>query len=71
MKSVLDQTFDGVVVYVAPTKALVNQMAAEVYGRFQSRSDQYSNYHISRSFFGYFTGTVFSSLLTLTFSHSS
>jgi hypothetical protein len=28
MKSVLDASFEDVVVYVAPTKALVNQMAA-------------------------------------------
>ncbi|KND87122.1 putative helicase [Tolypocladium ophioglossoides CBS 100239] len=43
MKKVL-QTTDGILVYVAPTKALVNQIAAEVQARF---SKTYS--HASRS----------------------
>ncbi|KAI1817698.1 P-loop containing nucleoside triphosphate hydrolase protein [Poronia punctata] len=34
MRQVLKASDDGVVVYVAPTKALVNQIAAEVQGRF-------------------------------------
>ncbi|KAK8224933.1 hypothetical protein HDK90DRAFT_543759, partial [Phyllosticta capitalensis] len=34
MKKVLESSDDGVVVYVAPTKALVNQIAAEIQARF-------------------------------------
>ncbi|KAI3082951.1 hypothetical protein CBS147353_2546 [Aspergillus niger] len=34
MKQVLESSDDGVLVYVAPTKALVNQIAAEVQARF-------------------------------------
>ena len=34
MKQVLEDSNDGVLVYVAPTKALVNQIAAEVQARF-------------------------------------
>lgn len=34
MEKVLRESDDGILVYVAPTKALVNQIAAEVYGRF-------------------------------------
>ncbi|KAJ7225893.1 hypothetical protein GGX14DRAFT_641680 [Mycena pura] len=34
MEKVLRESDNGVLVYVAPTKALVNQIAAEVYGRF-------------------------------------
>ncbi|CCM02168.1 uncharacterized protein FIBRA_04246 [Fibroporia radiculosa] len=35
MEQVLKNTDDGILVYVAPTKALVNQIAAEVYARFR------------------------------------
>jgi superfamily II RNA helicase len=35
MKQILQADDDGVLVYVAPTKALVNQIAAEVQARFQ------------------------------------
>ena len=34
MEKVLKESDDGILVYVAPTKALVNQIAAEVYARF-------------------------------------
>ncbi|GAW08031.1 P-loop containing nucleoside triphosphate hydrolase protein [Lentinula edodes] len=34
MERILRESDDGVLVYIAPTKALVNQIAAEVYGRF-------------------------------------
>jgi superfamily II DNA or RNA helicase len=34
MEQVLRESDDGVLVYVAPTKALVTQVAAEIYARF-------------------------------------
>ncbi|KAF7715746.1 Uncharacterized protein PECH_006191 [Penicillium ucsense] len=37
MKQVLEEDNDGVLIYVAPTKALVNQIAAEVQARFSKR----------------------------------
>jgi len=37
MEKVLRGDDDGVLVYVAPTKALVNQIAAEVYARFSKK----------------------------------
>lgn len=37
MESVLRESDDSVLVYVAPTKALVNQIAAEVQGRFSKK----------------------------------
>ncbi|MCJ1332960.1 hypothetical protein MMC10_009654 [Thelotrema lepadinum] len=37
MEQVLKNDDDGILVYVAPTKALVNQIAAEVEGRFQKK----------------------------------
>lgn len=36
MQQVLRESKDGIVVYVSPTKALVNQVAATVYARFQN-----------------------------------
>ncbi|KAK8089884.1 hypothetical protein PG997_004845 [Apiospora hydei] len=42
MKKVLQVDDDGVIVYVAPTKALVNQIAAEIHARF-SKSYKHSN----------------------------
>ncbi|XP_049843647.1 probable ATP-dependent RNA helicase DDX60 isoform X1 [Schistocerca gregaria] len=36
MKSVLQEGHEGIVVYVSPTKALVNQVAATVYARFKN-----------------------------------
>jgi superfamily II RNA helicase len=35
MEKVLRGSDDGILVYVAPTKALVTQIAAEVYARFK------------------------------------
>lgn len=35
MKQVLKEDSDGVIVYVAPTKALVNQIAAEIQTKFR------------------------------------
>ena len=35
MEKVLRESDDGILVYVAPTKALVNQVTAEIYGRFK------------------------------------
>ncbi|KJZ77816.1 hypothetical protein HIM_02993 [Hirsutella minnesotensis 3608] len=37
MKKVLQESDDGVLVYVAPTKALVNQIAAEIQARFSKK----------------------------------
>ncbi|OAR02466.1 hypothetical protein LLEC1_00945 [Akanthomyces lecanii] len=44
MKQVLQSSDDGIIVYVAPTKALVNQIAAEVQARFSK-----SYHHEGRS----------------------
>ncbi|CAG8479082.1 3193_t:CDS:2 [Funneliformis caledonium] len=40
MEKVLKESDDGILVYVAPTKALVNQVTAEVYGRFKKTYEQ-------------------------------
>lgn len=37
MEKILRRDDDGVLVYIAPTKALVNQIAAEAYARFSKR----------------------------------
>ncbi|GBB86738.1 hypothetical protein RclHR1_13130004 [Rhizophagus clarus] len=39
MDKVLRESDDGILVYVSPTKALVNQVTAEVYGRFEKSYD--------------------------------
>ncbi|CAH3109022.1 unnamed protein product, partial [Pocillopora meandrina] len=50
MEKVLTQDNDGVVVYVSPTKALVNQVAATVYARFRRK-----NLPEGRAVYGVFT----------------
>nr|CAG8529464.1 15724_t:CDS:10 [Entrophospora candida] len=50
MEKVLRNDDDGLLIYVAPTKALVNQIAAEVYGRF---TKDYA--HGDRSVWGIYT----------------
>ncbi|PKY41327.1 P-loop containing nucleoside triphosphate hydrolase protein [Rhizophagus irregularis] len=42
MEKVLRESDDGILVYVAPTKALVNQVTAEIYGRFK-KNYKYGN----------------------------
>lgn len=51
MKKVLQRSDDGVLVYVAPTKALVNQVAAEIQARL---SKQYGN-RAAKSVWGVYT----------------
>lgn len=45
MKQVLKEDSDGVVVYVAPTKALVNQIAAEIQTKFRKEYSLKSSIH--------------------------
>jgi superfamily II DNA/RNA helicase len=52
MKRVLEATEDGVVVYISPTKALVNQVSAEIYARFRNVQEQLKN---GTAIFGTFT----------------
>jgi superfamily II RNA helicase len=52
MKRILEATKDGVVVYISPTKALVNQVSAEVYARFRNAQEQLMN---GTAIFGTFT----------------
>lgn len=52
MEQVLRESPSGVAVFVAPTKALVNQVAAEVYARFGTLQSSYGD---GVSVFGYFT----------------
>jgi superfamily II RNA helicase len=35
MEKILRDSDDGILVYIAPTKALVTQIAAEIYARFK------------------------------------
>lgn len=40
MEKVLRDSDDGIIVYIAPTKALVNQIVAEIYARFSKKLDK-------------------------------
>jgi superfamily II RNA helicase len=55
MKKILEESSDGIVVYVAPTKALVNQVSAEVYARFKNEC---SKLKVGISIFGIFTRDI-------------
>ena len=46
MEKVLRESDDGIVVYVAPTKALVNQVAATIYARFAKRKNLPAGRHL-------------------------
>ncbi len=46
MEKVLRESNDGIVVYIAPTKALVTQIAAEVYARFSKKVPNGIPFHI-------------------------
>ncbi|RGB43020.1 P-loop containing nucleoside triphosphate hydrolase protein [Rhizophagus diaphanus] len=50
MEKVLKESDDGILIYVSPTKALVNQVTAEVYGRFEKSYD-----HGDKSTWGIYT----------------
>eukprot|EP01116_Phalansterium_solitarium_P024371 TRINITY_DN8917_c0_g1_i1.p1 TRINITY_DN8917_c0_g1~~TRINITY_DN8917_c0_g1_i1.p1 ORF type:complete len:1795 (-),score=782.65 TRINITY_DN8917_c0_g1_i1:248-5632(-) len=52
MEKVLQNSDDGIVVYVSPTKALVNQVAADVYARFGGK--RYPK-HPGRTVYGVYT----------------
>jgi superfamily II RNA helicase len=50
MEKILRETDDGILVYIAPTKALVAQVAAEIYARFSKELNgrEYSWAHIKQ-----------------------
>jgi ATP-dependent RNA helicase DDX60 len=55
MEEVLKKDPDSVVVYVAPTKALVNQVAAEVYSNFKDKPKLMKGVKPGTLLFGVFT----------------
>jgi ATP-dependent RNA helicase DDX60 len=46
MEKVLRESDDGILVYVAPTKALVTQIAAEIYARFSKKMNGRPFFHL-------------------------
>jgi superfamily II RNA helicase len=46
MKKVLRESNDNVVVYVCPTRALINQALADVYGRYGQKKYSFSGQHV-------------------------
>jgi hypothetical protein len=49
MEEVLRESDDGIVIYVAPTKALVNQVVATIYARFSKRKKMKDGKHLGRN----------------------
>jgi replicative superfamily II helicase len=48
MEQILRASDDDILVYVAPTKALVTQIAAEIYARFSKKMDASESFRLYR-----------------------